>query len=81
MLDAKFNDDGDSDTLINNRQIDACQSSYDSLVYAKSFLSNSELEIFTFYIREAIEAIGLITSGYDNEEMLDKMFSGFCVGK
>lgn len=81
VLDIRFGDDGDVDTLINNRQIDACQSSYDSLVHARNFLNNNQLEIFTFYIREAMEAIGLISSGYDNEEMLDKMFSGFCVGK
>jgi len=80
MLDAHY-DDGGYETLISQRQVSACALAIDELESSLGYLELGELELFSFHIKEAIEAIGSITSGYDNEEMLDKMFGEFCLGK
>lgn len=80
LLDTRFEDDG-LEVLINTRQINACKMAFESIKLSSKFLNNPELELFAHHIRESIDSIGSITSHYDNEEMLDKMFAGFCVGK
>jgi len=80
MLDLKYSDD-QNETLVNERQINACEASFENVKKSIQFLKSGELEIFAFHLREAIESIGSITNCYDNEEMLDKMFESFCVGK
>lgn len=48
---------------------------------ARSRLESSELELFAYHIKDALESIGHITSPYNSEEVLDSMFSQFCLGK
>jgi len=40
-----------------------------------------ELELFSFYVYEAIEHLNNITKPVNNEDMLDMMFRNFCLGK
>jgi tRNA modification GTPase len=44
-------------------------------------LEDQELEIFSFHLNEAVKAISSITRPFENDEMLDKMFGSFCLGK
>jgi tRNA modification GTPase len=67
--------------LISKRQIDAVENCINSIEEARDNLSAYQLEIFAFHINEAIENISTITKEYDNDEMFDKMFSTFCLGK
>jgi tRNA modification GTPase len=71
----------DTITLISKRQINIIKESLDQLIGAKEFLETMELELFAYHIQEAIKYISQITYPYDNEEMLDKMFNQFCLGK
>ena len=67
--------------LINKRQIDATQKSLDLLLLAKDELKDEELELFAFNINEAISKISSITKAFERDEILDSMFSSFCLGK
>lgn len=40
-----------------------------------------DFEIFSLHINEAIKCLESITKPYNYDEMLDKMFGNFCLGK
>lgn len=62
-------------------QLQSLKASIANLDLAMQRLHTSELELFAYHIKDTLESIGQITSPYTNEEMLDKMFSQFCLGK
>lgn len=67
--------------LVSSRQIEAVQKAKKALLEAKEPLQNEELEFFSYHIQDAVEAISSISKPYNNEEILDKMFGEFCLGK
>jgi tRNA modification GTPase len=67
--------------LISHRQMEAVERAAKSVEEARQFLKTGELELFSYHIREGIEAISSITRPFEYDEMLDAMFSNFCVGK
>ena len=67
--------------LISARQIEAVKQATSAINNAIEPLDDQELEIFSFNVIEAINAISSITRPYENDEMLDKMFGSFCLGK
>jgi tRNA modification GTPase len=67
--------------LISRRQTDAVSKALAAIDSAFLPLKDQELELFSFHVGEAIHALASITRPFDNEEMLDKMFSSFCLGK
>lgn len=67
--------------LTSQHQFQAVNSCITALKEAKIPLENGELEIFSFHINEAIKAIASITKPYEYSQMLDVMFSDFCLGK
>ena len=79
ILDS-YNSD-DEIMLISARQIEAVKSCATSIESAITPLESGELEFFSYHLKEAADAIGKITNPYDNEEMLDRMFGEFCLGK
>ena len=44
-------------------------------------LQSGELEFFSFHINQAIRSIASLTRPYELDEMFDKMFGQFCLGK
>jgi len=72
---------GEELMLVSTRQITAVSSAKNSILEAKKPLLNGELEIFSYHILDAIRYISSISRPYDNDEILDKMFSEFCLGK
>jgi tRNA modification GTPase len=52
-----------------------------SINEAEEFLATGELELFSYHIQDAIKSISEITRPFEYDEMLDKMFGSFCVGK
>ena len=73
--------EGDELMLVSARQIEAVERCADEVQSAQTPLERGELEFFSYHLQEAVRAIGTITHPYDNEEILDKMFGEFCLGK
>lgn len=67
--------------LTSNRQIALVKSALNELENAKQKLGESELEIFAFHINSALKNIANITEPVANSDILDAMFSSFCLGK
>jgi len=72
---------GDELLLISARQIEAVKRARDSVMEAKEPLLNGELEIFSFHLTDAISAISSISKPVDFNDIMDKMFAEFCLGK
>lgn len=67
--------------LISQRQITAVEETIVNIEEAFFPLEDQELEIFSFHLNEAVKAMASITRPFENDEMLDKMFGSFCLGK
>jgi len=67
--------------LISLRQVEAVENSLNAIKNSFDLIEIQELELFSYHIQEAIYSISQITKPYDHDEVLDKMFSNFCVGK
>jgi tRNA modification GTPase len=79
IMDA--NNISDEIMLISERQISAVKETMQNIVEAFEPLQDQELEIFSFHLNEAVKAMASITRPFENDEMLDKMFGSFCLGK
>jgi tRNA modification GTPase len=79
LLDEKTHED--TTMLTSLRQKDAVKVAYEAIEGSIQRLSEGELELFAFHINAAIEAISSITTTFDRDEILEKMFGSFCVGK
>jgi len=71
----------DEHVLISIRQIKAVEKALSAINESKEFLVTGELELFSYQIQDAIKSISEITKPFEYDEMLDKMFGSFCVGK
>ncbi len=65
--------------LGSKRQILCVESAILALQNARANME--DFEIFSLHINEAIRALELISKPYNYDEMLDKMFANFCLGK
>jgi tRNA modification GTPase len=72
---------GDELILISSRQIEAVKRAKDAIAEAKAPLLAGELEIFAFHLTEAISAIASVSTPVDFNDIMDKMFAEFCLGK
>jgi len=73
--------EGEELMLISTRQIEAVKKAKSEIIEAKKPLSDGELEFFSYHLQEAVRALSSISKPYDSEEILDKMFGEFCLGK
>jgi tRNA modification GTPase len=73
--------EGEELMLISARQIEAVTQAKIAILEAKMPLLNGELEFFSYHLQEAVKSISSISKPYDSEEILDKMFGEFCLGK
>lgn len=67
--------------LTSKRQIDGVIKAHDLISSSKDLLQGGELELFAYNINAAIEHISSITRAFQRDEILDKMFGSFCLGK
>ena len=67
--------------LISSRQISAVEATIANIEESFIPLEDQELEIFSFHLNEAVKEMSSITRPFENDEMLDKMFGSFCLGK
>ncbi|WP_457594804.1 tRNA uridine-5-carboxymethylaminomethyl(34) synthesis GTPase MnmE [Hydrogenimonas sp.] len=72
---------GDDLLLISTRQIEAVRRAKEAIEQAKAPLVAGELEIFTFHLTDAITAVSSISKPVDFNDIMDKMFGEFCLGK
>ena len=71
-----------SEILLNStRQISCCEAASEAIKRALNLLVQSELELFAYELNTAIEQISSITKPFERSEILDEMFSSFCLGK
>jgi tRNA modification GTPase len=82
-LEKLFDDIGSNEELmlISTRQIEAVGRAKEAIREAKEPLLNGELEFFSYHLQDAVSALGSISKPYDSDEILDKMFGEFCLGK
>jgi len=82
-LETFFNSIGEDEELmlISTRQIEAVEQTKKAILEAKEPLLRGELEFFSYHLQDAISALSSISKPYDSEEILDKMFGEFCLGK
>ncbi|WP_305862979.1 tRNA uridine-5-carboxymethylaminomethyl(34) synthesis GTPase MnmE [Helicobacter cholecystus] len=73
--------ESDEILLCASNQIQSIEQTLDFLNEAKEMLHKGCLELFSYNIRDAIESLGKITRPYESTDLLDKMFSEFCLGK
>ncbi|HGZ70530.1 MAG TPA: tRNA uridine-5-carboxymethylaminomethyl(34) synthesis GTPase MnmE [Nitratifractor sp.] len=67
--------------LVSTRQVESVSKALREVAMAKEPLEQNALEFFSYHINSAVEALGEVTRPYRYEEVLDKMFSDFCLGK
>ncbi len=79
VLDRK-NSDHDI-LLVSKRQVEAATKASEAITRAFDFLQSGELELFAYEVNDAITAIASITHAFERDEILDKMFGSFCLGK
>jgi len=72
---------GDEILLISTRQIEAVKEARRAISQAKQPLEMGELELFAFHLNDAIKAISSISKPVDFNDIMDKMFGEFCLGK
>ena len=61
------------------RQLECVESTINALQKARENLG--DFEIFSLHINDALKGLESITKPYNYDEMLDKMFGNFCLGK
>lgn len=73
--------EGEELMLISARQIEAVKQAGEAIENARKPLVDGELEFFSYYLQDAVKWISSISKPYDSEEILEKMFGEFCLGK
>ncbi|MDR2906139.1 MAG: tRNA uridine-5-carboxymethylaminomethyl(34) synthesis GTPase MnmE [Helicobacteraceae bacterium] len=72
---------GEEIYLSSDRQISLVESAIKNLTIASDLLSQNSPELFSYSCNEAIKNIGDLTTPIAYDELLDSMFSEFCLGK
>ena len=72
---------GDELMLVSARQIEAVKRAKAAIAQAAEPLRMGELELFAFHLNEAIVAVASISRPVDFNDIMDKMFGEFCLGK
>jgi tRNA modification GTPase len=67
--------------LVSKWQINSVENALKALDSSFLNIERGELELFALDIREAIENIASISTPFEYSELLDSMFSNFCLGK
>ena len=82
-LEKLFNAIGSDEELmlISTRQIEAVLKTKETILEAKAPLLDGELEFFSYHLQDAVKSLSSLSKPYNSEEILDKMFGEFCLGK
>lgn len=82
ILAVNYGHHGEEIIITNKRQIDSLNKTYQFLKASKTSIGSGAGNEFTVVeLRNAIDALGKITGETVTEDILDNIFSGFCIGK
>ncbi|EAK9944695.1 tRNA uridine-5-carboxymethylaminomethyl(34) synthesis GTPase MnmE [Campylobacter lari] len=73
--------DSDGMLISNTLILNACKNASEAILRARDLLKESSLELFAFELNLAIGEIAQFTKDFERDEILDAMFSNFCLGK
>ncbi len=74
--------EGSGPVLTNLRHYDALTKAFEGLRLSRQSIRNGQpADIVAVDVQDAIDHIGAVTGAITNEEILDRIFSEFCVGK
>ena len=76
-----FNDVVESNFSARRRHLDALQKTKKNILQAKEAQRAQSFELMAEDLRQAQESLGEITGNFTTEDLLDKIFSEFCIGK
>lgn len=72
----------DSEVLVvSARHAESIMAAEKSLIEASNLIGNIPIEFISSRLRSAMEELSEILGQFDNEKVLDKVFSSFCIGK
>jgi len=74
-------DNADDPIMTNERHAFLLKSANENLIRSKNVIIEGLLDLCAFELREALNKIGEITGEVTPEDILNKIFSNFCVGK
>lgn len=82
FLDERYKDVSNVGFLVHERHAEALKSAYTALQHASTLLEqkNSD-DCLAADLKEALRALEAIVGRVDYEQVLDKVFSKFCIGK
>ena len=81
ILGGAFNQ-GESAVVSNARHKEALDNSYGSMLSVKkSIMENADPEITAIDLKEAIASLGLIVGKSVSDDVIDRIFDQFCIGK
>ncbi|MCK5031995.1 MAG: tRNA uridine-5-carboxymethylaminomethyl(34) synthesis GTPase MnmE, partial [Calditrichia bacterium] len=81
-INLKYEHLGEEIIITNTRQIESLKSTFRSLSEAKISLNDGAGNEFVVVdLRNALNELGLITGETATEDILNNIFSGFCIGK
>ena len=73
---------GNTPVLISLRHVDALTKARDSLLLARaSIVAHRPPDLVAVDVQDAIDHIGAVTGAIASEDVLDRIFSEFCIGK
>jgi tRNA modification GTPase len=80
-LDKLFGKEQNNPLLISIRQEELIREALNSLEKASATIEKEPLEIISFNLRDAWQKLGEITGDSVSDDLLDRIFSEFCLGK
>ena len=82
FLDERYEDVSNVGFLVHERHAEALQSAYTALQHASALLKQRDSDdCLAADLKEALRALEAIVGRVDYEQVLDKVFSKFCIGK
>jgi tRNA modification GTPase len=82
ILGKKYNQLGEEIIITNKRQVDSLKQTNKYLLDSKKTIESGAGNEFTVVeLRNALDALGQITGETATEDILNNIFSGFCIGK
>ena len=73
--------DLNGDFICEERHFEALKKAYESLSYALSSVNTLPLDLLSVDVKNGWDALGEISGKTASEEIIDNIFSKFCVGK
>lgn len=86
MLFSGLESTGSERLALSNRQRDALRNAHEALQRARQICDESSalsdhMELLAWEVREAMDALSLLVGEIATEDLLDRIFSRFCIGK